>query len=645
MNYFPRHTLLLIVLIISPFLHAQYQFTDYVMPKKIASRYNFAPDLKNPSITNYAALTPEDFDAFSKTFAYNKYNLFISGSVYLEWNDVENYLNVVLNKILPDSLKNKLHVYPYRSTISNAFTLPDGSIFMNIGLIAEMDDEAQLAVILGHEAAHFIHHDNHYTYKKRLETVRTDGDERELKQFENAHEDREQEKAADFLGFELAKNAGYNISSTVALFQALNYSDILENRKRKKSRITPLNPDRAKTIELLQTHPELKDRIDYLVDYTLKADMKNAHRFIILDETIFLKLTTVAKHENLTILLENNWHRTCIEYAFVYHLGDPEDQQTLYSLTEALRRFMYTDVKKEDAGFLTDDDHSGAFEPSKGILNDLTKLFVDSIKYQHIQDKIKGQYNEPLDTYKQAFDYFIQKALKKDIVESFLTFALAVEDTSVSKKVIRTYLNYSSAKYKEYALALLSNEIETPFRKNSKEIVLCFSIDFVTLNKNEAIVQYERSENESKKFFDELSRSVKLYSSRQVLSINNMIEADFAMAQKIYACTLGMRYAYHRATDGVKTESYYNLKEQKDINFFKISPDYWMFFKDNSLRSIEFYDALSVINKKRELYRVSYYSYDTAREFPTASQQIRGIGKFGPGTYANLFQRCMKELK
>jgi Zn-dependent protease with chaperone function len=645
MNYFLKYRLTAILFVFASFLHAQYQFSDYVMPKKIASRYNFAPDLKNPFVINYAALAPEDFDAYSKTCAYNKYNLFISGSVYLEWDDVENYLNVVLNTILPDSLRNKLHVYPYRSTISNAFTLPDGSIFINIGLISEMDDEAQLAVILGHEAAHFIHHDNHFTYKKKLETVRIDGDGKELKQFENAHEDREQEKAADFLGFDLAKNAGYNISSSVLLFQSLNYSDMLENRRRKKSRMTSLNPDRTKTIELLQTHPELKDRIDYLVDYTLKSGMKNAKSFIVLDETNFFKLTTVAKHQNLIILLENNWHRTCIESAFIYHLNDPEDKQTLYSLCEALRRFMYTDVKKEDAGFLTDNDHSGAFELSRGIFNDLTKLFVDSVKYKRIKDKINGQYAQPPDTYKQAFDYFIQKALKKNIVESRLTYALAMEDTSISRNSIRDYLRCPEAKYKEYAQALLSDKIDASLKGNSKEIVFCSSIDFVTLNKNEAVVQYERSENESKKFFDELSQSVKLYSGKQVVSINSMIEADFAMAQKIYTCARGMRYAYHRAEDEVKTESYYNLKKQKDVNFFKISPEYWMFFKENNLRSMEFYDAISVISKRKELYRVGYYSYNTTREFPTASQHIEETGKLGPRTYSTLFQRCIKELK
>ncbi len=42
----------------------------------------------------------------------------------------------------------------------NAFALPDGSIYFHTGLLARMENEAQLATVLGHEIAHFINRDS-----------------------------------------------------------------------------------------------------------------------------------------------------------------------------------------------------------------------------------------------------------------------------------------------------------------------------------------------------------------------------------------------------------------------------------------------------------------------------------------------------
>ena len=39
----------------------------------------------------------------------------------------------------------------------NAFALPHGTIYINTGLLARMDNEAQLATVFGHELTHFTH--------------------------------------------------------------------------------------------------------------------------------------------------------------------------------------------------------------------------------------------------------------------------------------------------------------------------------------------------------------------------------------------------------------------------------------------------------------------------------------------------------
>ena len=65
------------------------------------------------------------------------------------------YLQGVMDRLYPE-FKGKIHVHLYDSTQLNAFALPNGSIYFNIGLLARIGSEAQLAAVLGHEAAHFI---------------------------------------------------------------------------------------------------------------------------------------------------------------------------------------------------------------------------------------------------------------------------------------------------------------------------------------------------------------------------------------------------------------------------------------------------------------------------------------------------------
>jgi predicted Zn-dependent protease len=77
-----------------------------------------------------------------------------SGQVY-EDRRLTAYLQGVMDRLYPE-FKGKIRVRPYDSTQLNAFALPNGSVYFNIGLLARIGNEAQLAAVLGHEAAHFI---------------------------------------------------------------------------------------------------------------------------------------------------------------------------------------------------------------------------------------------------------------------------------------------------------------------------------------------------------------------------------------------------------------------------------------------------------------------------------------------------------
>ena len=66
------------------------------------------------------------------------------------------YLQQLMDKLYPD-LGGRITVKIVKSPHLNAFALPNGSIYFHLGLLARLENEAQLATVLAHEGAHFVH--------------------------------------------------------------------------------------------------------------------------------------------------------------------------------------------------------------------------------------------------------------------------------------------------------------------------------------------------------------------------------------------------------------------------------------------------------------------------------------------------------
>ena len=74
------------------------------------------------------------------------------------FNDpVTKYVNEVADSLLSGDkeLRQQLRFYTVRSASPNAFATHEGIIFVNLGLIARLENEAQLALVLAHEIVHY----------------------------------------------------------------------------------------------------------------------------------------------------------------------------------------------------------------------------------------------------------------------------------------------------------------------------------------------------------------------------------------------------------------------------------------------------------------------------------------------------------
>lgn len=155
--------------------------------------------------------------------------MLIGGKV--SFNDPLNqYVNKVAARAFeqdPKALEG-IRFYIYRSNSTNAFSTHQGMIFITTGLLAKLENEAQLAFILCHEVIHYqekhglsTHLENEKVYS-RSSYRNTTYDER-VKLI--SKKSKEHETEADSLGFLYFARSRYSLSEAASTMDVLQFSD------------------------------------------------------------------------------------------------------------------------------------------------------------------------------------------------------------------------------------------------------------------------------------------------------------------------------------------------------------------------------------------------------------------------------------
>lgn len=135
--------------------------------------------------------------------------IFQNGNIY--FNDpLTDYVRKVGDHILYNSnLKNDITFFVSRFNTPNATTWQDGTIIINIGLLAKLENEAQLAFALAHEVSHFIQQHPYLQYgrfvKKKEGTTTTN-----QPFVQNVDRTLIYELEADSIAVDLLSKANYN---------------------------------------------------------------------------------------------------------------------------------------------------------------------------------------------------------------------------------------------------------------------------------------------------------------------------------------------------------------------------------------------------------------------------------------------------
>jgi hypothetical protein len=346
----------------------------------------------------------EDFQTGNNFFLYNLLNngyILYSGPVY-------DYVNKVTDTLLSSDPEMRKHikVFVTLNPSVNAFALNNGYLFINLGLIAHCQNEAQLAFVLAHEISHYAKKHVFTTYKK-IETLRKKSKDQLAEELEiynqedfdlfRNHFSREQESEADLAGFELLKKSRYELLQAVYSLDQLNYADypfnntVIDKQFLENDCFTiprTYFPDTASSIRIdefendtLYNHPNIGKRKQAIAN--LISDNSNNGNVFLFPESDFYIIRDVCRFELSRLLLYENDYIGSIYNSYLLLQQSPNSISSLY-LNSCMIKSIYFIQKASNLGRI----HSVVNNPKKikgeaqklhYLLNKATKEEVNSI--------------------------------------------------------------------------------------------------------------------------------------------------------------------------------------------------------------------------------------------------------------------------
>lgn len=273
---------------------------------------------------NYLNIDHEKLNEFYENNAFSTKKLLEEGKLIFG-DSISNYVNKIGQQILNNypELKNDIIFYVYRSQSVNAGCLLDGIIFINIGLIAHANNEAELAFILSHEIAHYVK--NHLVDQfLKNDELKSEKKKNYLDLIKESYSySREKELDADLFGLELFSKTKYNLSAgAIGALNVLKKSDqsfiqqpfnvaFFESENFKIPRsylsdsILSVNKNESYFNEF-HTHPDINERVTKIEDALNKYNKDNIELFIVSKDE-FMKIQKMARLEfvRLQILHKN----------------------------------------------------------------------------------------------------------------------------------------------------------------------------------------------------------------------------------------------------------------------------------------------------------------------------------------------------
>lgn len=317
----------------------------------------------------------------------------LSGKV-LFGDPVTDYINKVADKLLendPD-LRKKLRFYAVKDAEVNAFSTYQGIVFVNLGLLAQVQNEAQLAFVLAHEIAHYT--ENHVmTSYLRTQRALKSRDFNKLhrsdKVIELSSYSKEYEFEADELALKRMLKTDYGIQYMEGIFDVLMYSYLpydevdftktfLENENYyfpkefllKKTQAIKVSEDYD---DSKSSHPNIRRRKELFEKLVEKSREKGANKAYLTSEKEFEIAQWQSRFEMSRIYLANQNYGMAIYNSFLLLQQYPDNAYAQIVLAKAIFGLGCHGILKIDKS-VSNQELSKKIEFSNGVFDDYTKL-------------------------------------------------------------------------------------------------------------------------------------------------------------------------------------------------------------------------------------------------------------------------------
>lgn len=244
-----------------------------------------------------------------------------------------DYVNAVLSEVLKErpEVRAKLRVYVARDPAVNAFATDQGIIVVNMGLLARIRNEAELAFVLAHEVVHYARRHSLNSAiegsRRTSRSYRPDATERSM--FSVHEYDRSLESEADLEGWKMVSSGAYDQGAMFAMFDILDSADLAMRQVPFEMRFLArmglqlpdsLLPDTFATvridttIEEASTHPAVTQRRREIQELMNGS----AHgRTTVLGEERFQQVRQLARQEQALLLTRSESHVAALYQSFL----------------------------------------------------------------------------------------------------------------------------------------------------------------------------------------------------------------------------------------------------------------------------------------------------------------------------------------
>jgi beta-barrel assembly-enhancing protease len=380
---------------------------DYDDYKVRESKGNLPADFTTKSSSKYKAAVAEIGKKEKRSAKKLKKQFFLESSFSIDQllhsgtvlydPEFSEYLHSVAAKVLGDDKQiiDKTRFYVVRSPAVNAFATNEGLVFVCMGLLAQLENEAQLGFVLSHEIIHVRekHSVNMYVkvddIKKGMNSDRIlsrSAFERQL--LEKSKFSKAIELEADTKGFnDYYAKSGYSIAAIERAYDVMRFAELpFDEQKFDKTFWEDANyvfPEKFFLKEVKKivgtaededdetaTHPNISKRRENMAQLIADKKAQGGKEFLI-SEAIFTKWQKVSRFELPQLYLHNNYFQEAIYTSYLLLKDDPN---SLY-LKKSMAKALYGIAKFRNSDDDTVEAEEVDFEKQEGESQQVMHLF------------------------------------------------------------------------------------------------------------------------------------------------------------------------------------------------------------------------------------------------------------------------------